>query len=88
MVFTSRIEVFGVKPDFHVSCIINSFHNDLFSEGTLVFSEETFLYFRKRHSRTTVCRLPGRGLFFSEKHVPGILARVLAAKAVDREFFV
>ena len=47
MVFTSRIEVFGVKPDFHVSCIINSFYNDLFSQGTcisgrniLVFSEE------------------------------------------------
>ena len=33
MVFTSRIEVFGVKPDFNFSLVINSFHEDLFSEG-------------------------------------------------------
>ena len=45
MVFTSRIEVLGVKPDLRFSFIINSFHNDLFYKGALVFSEETLLYF-------------------------------------------
>ena len=42
MVFTSRIEVFGVKPDFRFSFIINQFHNDLFLKG--------LLYFHKTHS--------------------------------------
>ena len=42
MVFTSRIEVFGVKPDFRFSFIINQFHNDLFLKG--------LLYFQKTHS--------------------------------------
>ena len=46
MVSTSRIEVFGVKPDLHFSFVINSFHNDLFSQGI----QRGFLYFRKRHS--------------------------------------
>ena len=50
MVFTSRIEVFGVKPDFRFSFIINQFHNDLFLKGTLVFPEDTFLYFRKNQT--------------------------------------
>ena len=51
MVFTSRIEVLGVKPDLRFSFVINSFHNDLFSQGSqrgsyifgrdiLVFPEE------------------------------------------------
>ena len=46
MVSTSRIEVLGVKPDLHFSFVINSFHNDLFSQGI----QRGFLYFRKRHS--------------------------------------
>ena len=46
MVSTSRIKVFGVKPDLHFSFVINSFHNDLFSQGI----QRGFLYFRKRHS--------------------------------------
>ena len=46
MVFTSRIEVFRVKPDFHFSCVINSFHNDLFSKGL----QRGLFYFHKRHS--------------------------------------
>ena len=60
MVFTSRIEVFGVKPDFHVPCMINSFHNDLFSRGTcifgrniLVFSEEPCIQVPKRPPKAT-----------------------------------
>ena len=44
MPFASRIEAFGVKPDFSFSVIIGKCHNDLFSKGALVFSEETFLY--------------------------------------------
>ena len=66
-VFTSQIEVFSVKPAFHFSFVINSFHNDLFSEGV----PRGFFYFRKRHSfifgRTTSDDnrgIPGRGLFF------------------------
>ena len=46
MVSTCRIEVFGVKPDLHFSFVINSFHNDLFSQGI----QRGLLYFRKRHS--------------------------------------
>ena len=60
MVCTSRIEVFGVKPDFHVSCMINSFHNDLFSQGTcifgrniLVFAEESGIHVPKRPPKAT-----------------------------------
>ena len=60
MVFTSRIEVLGVKPDFHVSCIMNSFHNDLFSQGTcifggniLVFAEEPGIQVPKRPPKAT-----------------------------------
>ena len=48
MVSTSRIEVFEVKPDLHFSFVINSFHNDLFSQRI----QRVFLYFRKRHSCT------------------------------------
>ncbi len=48
MVFTSRIEIFGVQPYFRFSFIINSFHHDLFSKGIscisgrhiIAFSEE------------------------------------------------
>ena len=68
-VFTSQIEVFSVKPAFHFSFVINSFHHDLFSEGV----PRGFFYFRKRQScifgRTTSDDnrgIPGRGLFFSE----------------------
>ncbi len=44
MVFTSRIEVVGVKPEFRFSFILDEFHNDLFSKGVRVLWEETFLY--------------------------------------------
>ncbi len=33
MVSTNRIEVLGVKPDLRFSFVINSFHNDLLSDG-------------------------------------------------------
>ena len=69
MVFTSRIEVFVVKPAFRFSFVVNSFHKDLFSEG----APRGFFYVRKKHSsifgRTSSDDnrgIPGRGLFFSE----------------------
>ena len=45
MVFTSRIEVFVVKPAFLFSFVVNSFHKDLFSEG----APRGFSYVRKKH---------------------------------------
>ena len=54
MVFTSRIEVLGVKPDFRFFFIMNQFHNDLFLKGLLYFSEDTLLYFPKNQSDSEI----------------------------------
>ena len=58
MVFTCRIEVFEVKPNFHVSCIINSL---ICSHSGHVFPEETFLYSRK--NQVSRYRLSPQGRF-------------------------
>jgi len=60
MVFTSRIEVFGVKPDLYFSFVINSFHKDLFSEGDPRGSSISI----GRTSSDDNRGIPGRGLFF------------------------
>ena len=53
MVFTSRIEVFGVKSDFRFSFIINQFHNDLFLKGLLYFQKtHSCIFERTRQSQT------------------------------------
>ena len=63
----------------------------------MICFQKGLLYFRKKHScvfeRTILGRLcagflAGAFFFLQKKHVPGILARVLAAKAVDREIFI
>ena len=76
MVFTSRIEVFVVKPAFRFSFVVNSFHKDLFSEG----APRGFFYVRKKHSsifgRTSSDDnrgIPGRVFFLQKSHVPYIL---------------
>ena len=63
MVFTSRIEVFGVKPDLYFSFVINSFHKDLFSQGDLLFPKKDIPLFSEEPADDNR-GIPGRGLFF------------------------
>ena len=69
MVFTNRIEVFGVKPDLYFSFVINSFHKDLFSEGDPrdpSISKRDILLFPEEPAPTTTGAFLA-GAFFSQK---------------------
>ena len=85
IVFTSRIEVWGVKPGLRSSFVINSFRNDLFPEGVRVFPEKVLLCFRK----SQFGRQPGlswQGPFFAGITLPLVLGPIYlqaAASAAD-----
>ena len=56
IVFTSRIEVFVVKPAFGFSFVVSSFHKDLFSEGAprgFFYVRKNMLLFSEERARTT-----------------------------------
>ena len=69
MVFTSRIEVLGVKPDLYFSFVINSFHKDLFSEGDprgSSISKRDILLFSEEPARTTTGAFLAGAFFFQK----------------------
>ena len=69
MVFTSWIEVLGVKPDLYFSFVINSFHKDLFSEGDprgSSISKRDILLFSEEPARTTTGAFLAGAFFFQK----------------------
>ena len=69
MVFTSRIEVFGVKPELYFSFVINSFHKDLFSEGDprgSSISKKDILLFSEEPARTATGAFLAAAFFFQK----------------------